>query len=321
MSTQDFATDIIRKAGGNPTPSSISAVRAWQKMEGGSTNNAASFNWLNRTDKGFPTINKVGVVAYPNYSTGVQRTAQLIQSGYPSIATALKTGAINLQDPAQQGDLNRWVSGQRTPGATPYVQSIAGLMGQNAGASGQPGGGVPLAPAASSTSTGQQNTGMARTMAIIDHFRAKRRGEDQGILPLIGQLMQLQQPQFDTSPTAPEQAVPGQGGNEVITSHGWKGTHITDGLDWNHGAKTAGDIMAKAGSEVGAPEDGTIIRHGSAQGGSSIYFKGKSGKTYWLGHIDGALPVGTIVRADQPIAVVSSDHPRPHVHIDVLGGQ
>lgn len=104
----------------------------------------------------------------------------------------------------------------------------------------------------------------------------------------------------------------------VVTSKGWSATHVTDNLGW--GTKTAGDIMAKPGTPVGAPEDGTIVRHGSAQGGQSLYFQGRSGKLYWLGHIDGMLPPGTTAREDQPIAVISADHANPHLHIDVRGG-
>ena len=96
----------------------------------------------------------------------------------------------------------------------------------------------------------------------------------------------------------------------------WKGTHVTDGLDWNNGKKTAQDIMLKPGTPVGAPEAGTIVRWGSAQGGQALYFRGKSGRMYWLGHIEDMLPVGTKVKAGQPIAVISADHPRPHLHID-----
>jgi murein DD-endopeptidase MepM/ murein hydrolase activator NlpD len=106
----------------------------------------------------------------------------------------------------------------------------------------------------------------------------------------------------------------------VVTTRAWKGTHVTDNLDWNGGAKTAVDIMAKPGTPVGAPEDGTIVRHGSAQGGSSLYFQGRSGKMYWLGHIDSMAPVGTTVRANQRIALISADHAAPHLHIDVRNG-
>lgn len=95
-----------------------------------------------------------------------------------------------------------------------------------------------------------------------------------------------------------------------------KGTHVTDNLDWNNGRKTARDIMASPGTVVGAPEAGTILRHGSAQGGESLYFKGKSGRLYWLGHITNVLPEGAEVQAGQKIALISPDHPRPHLHFD-----
>lgn len=104
----------------------------------------------------------------------------------------------------------------------------------------------------------------------------------------------------------------------VVTSTPWKATHVTDNLGW--GTKTAGDIMAKPGTPVGAPEDGVVVRHGSAQGGQSLYFQGKSGKVYWLGHIDGMVPAGTRVRANERIASISADHANPHLHIDVSGG-
>jgi len=104
-------------------------------------------------------------------------------------------------------------------------------------------------------------------------------------------------------------------GKTLVPSVG-TGTHVTDGLDWNHGDKTARDIMAKPGTPVGAPEGGTIVRWGSAQGGESMYFKGESGRMYWLGHIDDRLPVGTKVQAGQPMAVISKKHKHPHLHFD-----
>jgi murein DD-endopeptidase MepM/ murein hydrolase activator NlpD len=131
-----------------------------------------------------------------------------------------------------------------------------------------------------------------------------------------GAIQQAQQqkaaPQDMGHPDYSGDAVPG----EVITSHGWKGSHVTDGLNWNEGQKTAGDIMAKAGTPVGAPEDGVVVRWGSAQGGQALYFRGVSGKMYWMGHIDGRVPVGTKVRKDGQIAVISADHKNPHLHID-----
>lgn len=109
-------------------------------------------------------------------------------------------------------------------------------------------------------------------------------------------------------------------GKLLIPSTDWRGNHVTDGLDWNNGKQTAVDIMAHAGTPVGAPESGTIVKHGSAQGGEALYFLSDSGHLYWMGHIDGRLPVGTHVNRGQPLAVISSDHPAPHLHIDRYRG-
>lgn len=103
-------------------------------------------------------------------------------------------------------------------------------------------------------------------------------------------------------------------GKKMILPTSWSGTHVTDGLGW--GTKTASDLMAKAGTLVGAPESGEVVRWGSAQGGQSMYFRGKSGRLYWLGHLDNIARPGTKVRRGQVLARVSADHPRPHVHID-----
>lgn len=98
----------------------------------------------------------------------------------------------------------------------------------------------------------------------------------------------------------------------------WQGTHITDGLDWNDGAETAIDIMGKAGTPVGAPEAGVVLEWSptGAQGGGRLVFRANSGALYWIGHIDNGLAPGTRVRRGQPLAVISSDHAAPHVHID-----
>lgn len=108
---------------------------------------------------------------------------------------------------------------------------------------------------------------------------------------------------------------------EILTlPTSWKGTHDTSGADWNANAATATDIMARAGTIVGAPEPGTVIRHGSAQGGESVYFQGDSGRVYWMGHIANALPVGSRVRKrGGRVALVSAEHAAPHVHLDYVG--
>jgi len=96
------------------------------------------------------------------------------------------------------------------------------------------------------------------------------------------------------------------------------GSHITDGLDLNHGQKTAVDIMAKPGTAVAAPRSGVVLRLGSAQGGDSMYFKDDNGYVWWLGHIDSrySLPAGTRVRAGQTLSRISANHAAPHLHLD-----
>jgi cell wall-associated NlpC family hydrolase len=145
----NFAADMIRQLGGKPTPQAQKLFGSWQQWEGGHTANAATWNPLNLTapGSGLPTINEVGVVALPSRQAGVQRTANLIESGYPALARAFRSGQVDFSDPDLQADLNRWLTGKRTPGMTPYVSKIARSYGANVPPS------VPLGPAASPDST------------------------------------------------------------------------------------------------------------------------------------------------------------------------
>ena len=132
--------------------------------------------------------------------------------------------------------------------------------------------------------------------------------------------MQVTDPQVYADPEAKRGTAPAPPssfkGKVYATPMTWKGTHITDNLDWNHGQKTARDIIMPAGTPVGAPMSGTIIAHGSAQGGQSLTFRADDGTEFWLGHIEGALPVGTRVQKGAPIATISPHHETPHLHID-----
>ena len=116
-------------------------------------------------------------------------------------------------------------------------------------------------------------------------------------------------------------AVPSEGlplerqGEKMVLPTKWKSTHPTSGLS-DQGFNHAIDIMGKPGTPVAAPVSGTIVRHGSAQGGSSIYFQGDDGRMYWIGHIESNVPVGTKVKRGQVIAQISADHAAPHVHLD-----
>jgi len=133
-----------------------------------------------------------------------------------------------------------------------------------------------------------------------------------------------------TNGVQPDQIIPPPGhkgaawnGDVLVLPTGWQGSHITDGLNWNGGKGTAKDIMAHAGTPVGAPESGTVVywHADGAQSGGSILFRADSGALYWLGHLDDGIAGGTHVNRGQVIAAVSSRHAKPHVHIDRYYGK
>lgn len=93
----------------------------------------------------------------------------------------------------------------------------------------------------------------------------------------------------------------------------YKTTHQTSGLP----GYPAVDIMAKAGTVVGAPEAGKVVyfHPTGAQGGGSMMFDPDApGPNYWLGHLDAGIRPGSHVKRGQRIALVSSRHAAPHVH-------
>ncbi len=104
-------------------------LASWWHREGGALTNNAKFNWLNTTHgKGFPSINSVGVKAYPNFQTGINQLKQVF-SYYPNLTKSLQSGAVNLNDPGVQADLNKWLSGNAQPGKSSYIQGIESGMG------------------------------------------------------------------------------------------------------------------------------------------------------------------------------------------------
>jgi len=43
----------------------------------------------------------------------------------------------------------------------------------------------------------------------------------------------------------------------------------------------------------------------------------QNGREGWIGHIAQGLPAGTKIAPGTQLAVISGDHPRPHVHWDL----
>jgi murein DD-endopeptidase MepM/ murein hydrolase activator NlpD len=332
----DFATLLIGSLGGKrPSPAAIKLFNSWQRWEGGHTANSATWNPLNLTapGSGLPTINSVGVVAMPSKQAGVQRTAELLRTGYPAIAQALKTGQVNFRNPALQADLNRWLSGKRTPGVTPYVSKIAGSFGSalpvapggggggGGGARGvppvpgQPGGfklGTPFLdlPVFGQNIANQLISGGGR-MDLLALPEIQKQSFRQNLIPVPGQ---GGKPATGGGPVQPSMmpTVPGKG---ITLPWKYKSTHETDGLQ-DEGFTRAIDIMGTPGTPVSAPSGGTVVyfHPTGAQGGGSMLIRFANGREAWIGHIANGLPAGTKFKGGMQLAQISPDHPRPHVH-------
>lgn len=90
-------------------------------------------------------------------------------------------------------------------------------------------------------------------------------------------------------------------------------THATSGLP----GYAAFDDGWTAGKDVLAPEDLVVTKGSSAQGGDAFYATGVSRLKYWVGHVAKAPAVGKHFRKGDVMAVISADHPRPHVHLGI----
>lgn len=147
----DWRVGLLTAMGAPVTKQNLAFLGAWQKAEGGSTNNAARFNYMNLTTgalashglpSSFPTFtssNGSKIVIFPDQPTGLRLTAAYIQGGqYPVIVAGLKKGNP-LQAGLVQGvigDLSTWVSGSRTAN-TGYGRNIVGSAALQAGPSAQ----------------------------------------------------------------------------------------------------------------------------------------------------------------------------------------
>lgn len=314
--TTDWRAAVTRSLGGRLTPSVQKFLTAWWKVEGGDLTNSARYNWLNTTHgQGFPSINSVGVKSYPNFQTGVQQLTAVLRSGYPSLTRAIRSGKVDLSNPGVQADLNRWLTGNRTPGMTEYVGKIASSLGVNIPAG--KGSGLLSLPAS------------ATTAALPSEITYG--GPSEVLGPSFGAPMPFKVSKIDVSglpkamPANPTPVVSGkQVAGEILVPTHFKSTHDTDGIA---GYQPSTDITSvnghavRPGMPVGAPEAGVITAHGHAQGGLSLTFRGVSGRVYWLGHIDHQLPIGRHVRKGDVIAFVANQHVSiPHVHVGILSG-
>lgn len=306
----DWRKALLRSLGAPATPQNLRFLSTWQRWEGGHTKNDAKYNWLNTTHGPGRGINSVGVKAFDSFDIGIRSTAETLMNGrYDDIVMGLTRGNPFKVKPT--AGLSTWVSG--SPTARPDY--AAKVLGQSAAVEPRPS--RAKAPARS-------GLGKPPEEGLDWNFVMDFVFDDD---PEFAQLMKSI-PDFDDAPRAdPGPSVPTSGrvpranGKTLNPGTEWKGSHVTDGLDWNNGQQTATDIMANPGTAVLAPESGTILKHGSAQGGQALYFLSDSGHLYWMGHIDNMAPVGTKVKRGQRIALISSDHAAPHLHIDRYYGK
>jgi hypothetical protein len=303
---------VTTQLGGKWTPAKARFFEAWAQAEG----TKAAYNPFATTRRGFAgesQFNSVGVKNYPDLKTGIDATVSTLQlSYYTGLVDLLRRDDVTAEQLAAAVAKSPWGTGTgvlRVLGATQIdgyerAQSIA----QYGARKGQ-----------------LEQQYQTRT---LDRFRpseaymnalSKMGAGGQAALRVARgfqpyTITEAVDVSGDQGPSGAPAYGPSNGFLQLPMT--WKGTHITDNLDLNRGVKSAADIMGDPGTAVGAPEAGTIIRWGSAQGGEALYFRGRSGTMYWIGHIDDRLPVGAKVKSGQVIARISADHPSPHVHID-----
>ena len=123
-----FINDLIAAFGGKQSAATKNVLAAWQRMEGGSTNNPDSFNFLNTTLKmpgSHGTGNVDGVQAYQSFKQGLDATIQTLNHGYPAIIEAIRTG--NWAPTAElASELSKWSGGG-------YSSILASAGGGSAG--------------------------------------------------------------------------------------------------------------------------------------------------------------------------------------------
>lgn len=90
-----YYRQVLQGLGLPVTPQNLASLSAWQRAEGGWTNNAAAFNPFNTTrGSQYKGINSVGVRAYPNMQVGVQQTIDTLKLPYyKGIRSALASSA------------------------------------------------------------------------------------------------------------------------------------------------------------------------------------------------------------------------------------
>jgi murein DD-endopeptidase MepM/ murein hydrolase activator NlpD len=147
------------------------------------------------------------------------------------------------------------------------------------------------------------------------------------LMSLVESRQMAQQPSVESENLASTVRKPAKYGPAVggrgITYSGEKLTHNTDGLE----GYPAIDQFAKPGTPFEAPENGRVVRHSGHGGtsgqvyGYSVYFKGDSGKEYFITHLaPQRARLNSRLRKGQVIGRVSPwSGGAPHAHVGING--
>ena len=126
---QDWAIGLLHALGNsNPSPSVVNWVIAWSALETGGPP-GASYNLLNTTQRenGSTNFNSVGVQNFPDFNTGVQANAQVLNNGrYPSLVQALRSNDISSLNTNSRinSELSIWGTGPKQG----VISTMAGAL-------------------------------------------------------------------------------------------------------------------------------------------------------------------------------------------------
>lgn len=295
-----YAALIARTEARNNLPrGSIAGIAKAESSFGTAGSPTRGFNAWGWTNGGPPNFR-----SFPNWETAIRQYGKFLGSSY---GDALRSGG-----PAAIAD--RYV-GYAAPA---WVDNVRSVMSRFAA-------GVPDAPAAGAGRGRGRSTQAAspssdeRRRLFLALALASRSGSGnstiRAFLPIV--LNALAERETGRDPAAEANAAPVQPsrGIQMVGRRGLRlprtftRTHWTSGLE----GYAAHDWLEKAGTPVGAPDDGTVIRisgsndwHGSV-GGRSIYIQTKRG-VYFLTHFGPNLRVkkGDKVRANQILGYVGN---------------
>ena len=334
---KQFAVSALRRAGLPVTPTSVKNLIGWARAEGGHTHNNARFNFLNTTQP-MPGAGNTGsqgnIKVYRSLGQGVDATVKTLKNG--------RYGAILSSVNADPSTFARAVNS--TPWGTKSDFSSISRSLDVGNVTNTPGAGGAVPPAASpapGATIGQRSIDGPALMRLLNEQRQRVLA---GQMPTAGYQQQLSKlarqayPRAQTTATA--QGVGAQVVNAAASVGNAVGSPIAGQAPHSASHQTSGlpgypafDYMAPAGTRVGAPVSGTVIKLsgkdpklGGAPGGPlgySVYIKGTDGRTYFLTHIDKVgVKVGQKVRQGQQIAVIANgpkSWSSPHVHMGIHG--